>query len=135
MTRPVKLLLAAVLFLVLAGIVVFLVARMRPLAMYAASGRRALLSAGLSKTAIPSPVGPQTVFRGGSGPVLVLLHGAGDQAAAWSIVAPKLLPGARSSSPTSRATATARRRRGRCPSRRSWRASRPSSTRSRRRSR
>jgi pimeloyl-ACP methyl ester carboxylesterase len=33
------------------------------------------------------------VFRGGSGPVLVLLHGAGDQAAAWSIVAPKLLPG------------------------------------------
>ncbi len=93
MTRPVKLLLAAVLLLVLAGIVVFLIARMRPLAMYAASGRRALLSAGLSKSAIPSPVGPQTVFKGGSGPVLVLLHGAGDQAAAWSIVAPKLLPG------------------------------------------
>ncbi|MBK9088360.1 MAG: alpha/beta hydrolase [Holophagales bacterium] len=93
MTRSVKLLLAAVLFLVLAGIVVFLIARMRPLAMYAASGRRALLSAGLTKTAVPSPAGPQTVFRGGSGPVLVLLHGAGDQAAAWSIVAPKLLPG------------------------------------------
>ena len=36
---------------------------------------------------------PQTVFRGGSGPVLVLLHGAGDQAAAWSLVAPKLLAG------------------------------------------
>jgi len=93
MTRPVKLLLAAVLFLVLAGIVVFLIARMRPLAMYAASGRRALLSAGLSKSAIASPVGPQTVFKGGSGPVLVLLHGAGDQAAGWSIVAPKLLTG------------------------------------------
>ena len=93
MNRSVKLLLAAVLLLVLAGIVFFLVARMRPLAMYAASGRRALVSAGLKKTAIPSPAGPQTVFRGGSGPVLVLLHGAGDQAAAWSIVAPKLLPG------------------------------------------
>ncbi|MBK9376087.1 MAG: alpha/beta hydrolase [Holophagales bacterium] len=93
MTRPVKILLAAVLFLVLAGIVVFLIARMRPLAMYAASGRRALLSAGLSKSAIASPVGPQTVFKGGSGPVLVLLHGAGDQAAGWSIVAPKLLTG------------------------------------------
>lgn len=91
MTRPVKILLAAVLFLVLAGIVVFLIVRMRPLAMYAASGRRALLSAGLSKSAIASPVGPQTVFKGGSGPVLVLLHGAGDQAAGWSIVAPKLL--------------------------------------------
>jgi pimeloyl-ACP methyl ester carboxylesterase len=93
MNRPVKLLLAAVLFLILAGIVVLLIARMRPLAMYAASGRRALLSAGLSKSAVPSPAGPQTFFRGGSGPVLVLLHGAGDQAAAWSIVAPKLLPG------------------------------------------
>lgn len=93
MNRPVKILLAAVLFLILAGIVVFLIARMRPLAMYAASGRRALLSAGLSKAAVPSPAGPQTFFRGGSGPVLVLLHGAGDQAAAWSIVAPKLLSG------------------------------------------
>jgi pimeloyl-ACP methyl ester carboxylesterase len=91
--RPLKLLLAAVLLLVLAGVVVFLVARMRPLAMYAASGRRALLSAGLSKAAVPSAAGPQTFFRGGSGPVLVLLHGAGDQAAAWSLVAPKLLPG------------------------------------------
>jgi len=89
----VKLLLAAVILLVLAGIAVLLVARMRPLATYAASGRRALRSAGLTKVAVPSPAGPQTVFRGGSGPVLVLLHGAGDQAAAWSLVAPKLLPG------------------------------------------
>ena len=93
MTRPVKLLLAAVLLLGVAGIVFFLIARMRPLAMYAASGCRALLSAGLTKTAVPSPAGPQTVFKGGSGPVLVLLHGAGDQAAAWSLVAPKLMPG------------------------------------------
>ncbi|MRR11271.1 alpha/beta hydrolase [bacterium] len=93
MNRPVKLLLAAVLLLVLAGIVVFLVARMRPLALYAASGRRALVSAGLQKSVVPSPAGPQTLFKSGSGPVLVLLHGAGDQAAAWSIVAPKLLPG------------------------------------------
>jgi pimeloyl-ACP methyl ester carboxylesterase len=93
MTRPVKLLIAAAALLVLAAIVVFLIARMRPLAMYTASGRRALVSAGLVKSAVPSPAGPQTFFRGGSGPVLVLVHGAGDQAAAWSIVAPKLLPG------------------------------------------
>ena len=93
MTRNVKLLLAAVLLLVLAGIAVFLVARARPLATYAASGRRALRSAGLAKVTVPSPAGPQAVFRGGSGPVLVLLHGAGDQAAAWSLVAPKLLSG------------------------------------------
>jgi pimeloyl-ACP methyl ester carboxylesterase len=93
MTRPVKILLAAVALLILAGIVVSLIARMRPLAMYAASGRRALRSAGLTKTAVPSAVGPQAVFRGGNGPVLVLLHGAGDQAATWSLVAPKLLAG------------------------------------------
>ena len=42
---------------------------------------------------VPSAAGPQTFFRGGNGPVLVLVHGAGDQAAAWSIVVPKLLPG------------------------------------------
>lgn len=93
MNRPAKLLLAAAALLVLAGIVVFLIARMRPLAMYAASGRRALRSAGLSKSVIASPVGPQTVFNGGTGPALVLLHGAGDQAASWSLVVPKLLPG------------------------------------------
>lgn len=93
MTRPLKLLLAAVLLLVLAGIVAFLVARMRPLAMYAAAGRRALAKGGFSKATVPSPAGPQAYFVGGSGPVLVLLHGAGDQAAAWSLVAPKLLAG------------------------------------------
>ncbi len=93
MTRPVKLLLAAVLLLVVAGIAAFLVARMRPLAMYAAAGRRSLAKAGFSKATVPSPAGPQAVFVGGSGPVLVLLHGAGDQAAAWSLVAPKLLAG------------------------------------------
>ncbi len=93
MNRPVKLLLAAAALLVLAAIVFFLWARMRPLAAYAAAGRRALGKAGLEKARVASPAGEQSYFRGGNGPVLVLLHGAGDQASAWSLVAPKLLPG------------------------------------------
>ncbi len=93
MNRPVKLLLAVAVLLVLAAIAFFLWARLRPLAAYAASGRRALAKAGLAKVSVSSPAGAQTVFRGGSGPVLVLVHGAGDQAATWSPVVPKLLPG------------------------------------------
>ena len=95
MTRPVKLLLAAAAVLVLVTVALFLWARLRPLAAYAAAGRRALAKAGLAKSIVPSPAGPQTVFSGGGGPVLVLLHGAGDQAATWSPVAGELLPGRR----------------------------------------
>lgn len=93
MNRPVKLLLAAAAVFVLAAVVFFLWARLRPLAAYAAAGRRALATAGLEKVRVASPAGEQAYFRGGSGPVVVLLHGAGDQASAWSLVAPKLLPG------------------------------------------
>ena len=93
MSRTVKLLLAAAAVLLLAAVAAFLWARMRPLAAWAAAGRRALAKAGLEKARVPSPAGEQSFFRGGSGPVLVLLHGAGDQASAWSLVAPKLLPG------------------------------------------
>ncbi len=93
MSRTVKLLLAAAAVLLLAAVGAFLWARMRPLAAYAAAGRRALAKAGLEKARTASPAGEQAFFRGGSGPVLVLLHGAGDQASAWSLVVPKLLPG------------------------------------------
>lgn len=63
----------------------------RPLDVWVWANRRALASAGLKKLSVPSPAGPQTVFVGGSGPVLVLLHGAGDQAATWAHVVPSLL--------------------------------------------
>ena len=93
MSRTVKLLLAAAALLVLAAIAFFLWARARPLAAYAAAGRRALARAGLEAARAASPAGEQSFYRGGSGPVVVLLHGAGDQASAWSLVAPKLLAG------------------------------------------
>ena len=63
----------------------------RPLEVFAWGTRRSLVRAGLKKLAVEAPVGPQTVFVGGSGPVLVLLHGAGDQAGTWSRVAPILV--------------------------------------------
>jgi pimeloyl-ACP methyl ester carboxylesterase len=94
MSRTVKILLAAVvLVVVLLAIALFSWARMRPLAAHAAAGRRALAKAGLEKATVVSPAGPQRYFRAGSGPVLVLVHGAGDQAGAFSPVVPKLLPG------------------------------------------
>jgi pimeloyl-ACP methyl ester carboxylesterase len=62
----------------------------RPLRVFAWFARRALLKAGLKKVAVPAPVGPQTVFVGGSGPVLVLLHGVGDNAGTWFHVARSL---------------------------------------------
>lgn len=62
----------------------------RPLEVWAWGTRQTLTSAGLKKVIVPTPAGPQTVFVGGSGPVLMLLHGAGDQAGTWAHVAPAL---------------------------------------------
>jgi pimeloyl-ACP methyl ester carboxylesterase len=44
---------------------------------------------------VPSSLGPQTVWTGGAGPTVVLLHGAGDSAGTWSSIVPKLMPGYR----------------------------------------
>lgn len=60
----------------------------RPLAVAAWMNRRTLTRAGFTKSLVPTPVGQQTIFAGGSGPTLILLHGAGDQAGAWAKVAP-----------------------------------------------
>ncbi len=80
--------LAALLVLaVLAGAWLF---RFRPLTVYAWTTRSALARAGLHKTTVESPAGPQGRVDGGSGPKLVLLHGAGDQAGTWFRVAPAL---------------------------------------------
>src|SRR5208283_284610 len=41
-------------------------------------------------TKLTTTVGKQIVWHGGMGPLLVLLHGAGDQAGTWNKVAPQL---------------------------------------------
>jgi pimeloyl-ACP methyl ester carboxylesterase len=63
----------------------------RPLEVWAWGTRQTLTGAGLKRIVVGTPVGSQTVFVGGSGPVLVLLHGAGDQAGTWANVAPALV--------------------------------------------
>jgi 2-hydroxymuconate-semialdehyde hydrolase len=63
----------------------------RPLEVAVWGTRRALLRAGLKKISVDAPIGPQTVFVGGSGPVLVLLHGAGDHAGTWFRIVPALI--------------------------------------------
>jgi len=63
---------------------------LRPLATTFWLRRIALYRAGLRKTKHSTSVGQQTVWHIGAGPLLLLLHGAGDQAATWYRVAPEL---------------------------------------------
>lgn len=62
----------------------------RPLSVYAIMNRRALSGAGLNEATAASSVGPQAFWTGGSGPTLVLLHGAGDSAGTFSSIVGKL---------------------------------------------
>ncbi len=82
----------------------------RPLAALELVGRTALRGAGLERARLEAPRGPLVYFRGGSGSLVVLLHGANDQAGAWARVAGPLkarhrvlvpdLPGHGGSGPT-----------------------------------
>jgi abhydrolase domain-containing protein 6 len=65
------------------GIAFFL----RPLATMEILGRFALRAAGLETASVQGPRGPLVYWRGGSGPVVVLLHGANDQSGSWARVA------------------------------------------------
>jgi pimeloyl-ACP methyl ester carboxylesterase len=56
----------------------------RPLTVDAWMSRLALGKRGLQASELATPSGTMTVWEGGSGPAIVLLHGAGDQAGAWA---------------------------------------------------
>ncbi len=66
---------------VLAGSVLLVL--LRPLATFESVERLRLRWAGLERREAPAPRGPQVYWRGGSGPAVVFLHGANDQAGAW----------------------------------------------------
>ena len=59
---------------------------LRPLATLEVLGRWALRGAGLEPATVQGPRGPLAYWRGGSGSVVVLLHGANDQSGSWARV-------------------------------------------------
>jgi pimeloyl-ACP methyl ester carboxylesterase len=63
----------------------------RPLKVDAMFSRFALSKLGFEKSRLATPDGHMTVWVGGRGPCMVLLHGAGDQAGAWARMVPPLL--------------------------------------------
>jgi len=90
MGLAIKIVLLVVFAAVTALIVFFILFFLRPVAMTVWLRRSALRRAGLRKTKLTTTVGKQIVWHGGDGPLLVLLHGAGDQAGTWNKVVPEL---------------------------------------------
>jgi len=64
----------------------------RPLTVYSIMNSRALSSAGFTQAQVPCSLGPQSAWTAGSGQTLVLLHGAGDSAGAWSSIVKTFTP-------------------------------------------
>lgn len=64
----------------------------RPLATFRWLSRRSLRRTGMRQEFRQTGVGRQSVWTGGQGPAVVLLHGAGDQAGTWASTARALLP-------------------------------------------
>jgi pimeloyl-ACP methyl ester carboxylesterase len=79
-----KILLAIGVLIVIGIIASVVMVWKRPLKVDAHFSRMALRNIGFDKSSIATPEGRMTVWEAGSGPCMVLLHGAGDQAGAWA---------------------------------------------------
>ena len=90
MGLAIKIVLLLVFAAVTALIVFLILFFLRPVATMFWLRRSALRRAGLRKTKLTTTAGQQIAWHGGAGPLLVLLHGAGDQAGTWNKVAPEL---------------------------------------------
>jgi pimeloyl-ACP methyl ester carboxylesterase len=87
----VKVLLAIGVLLVIGIIISVWMVWKRPLKVDAMFSRMALGRIGFEKIQVPSPDGRMTVWVGGEGSCMVLLHGAGDQAGTWARMVRPLL--------------------------------------------
>lgn len=63
---------------------------LRPFWYFERLGKLALRAAGLERAELAGPRGRLVYWQGGNGPTALLLHGANDQAGAWSLVAKPL---------------------------------------------
>lgn len=94
MTTTALVVLAVVAFLVLAaGVALVVAAFRRPIAVARRLSRWKLPGRVLRRRSLPCPLGTLTWWSGGEGPVVALLHGAGDQAGTWAPVAARLAAG------------------------------------------
>lgn len=84
----------AVLALLTAGVVIVAALGVfvwrAPLAALAVAGRATLRLSGFERVTVAAPAGPIAYFRKGSGPMLLFIHGANDQAGTWARIAPAL---------------------------------------------
>ncbi|MGH9523289.1 MAG: alpha/beta fold hydrolase [Terriglobales bacterium] len=83
-----KLLIIVVVLLVALVLCGALVVYLRPIRVISYFNRAELARAGFRKLKVATPFGTQTAFVAGSGPTLIFLHGAGDNAGTWAKVAP-----------------------------------------------
>lgn len=76
---------------ILMGVAVAVAVCRAPLRTAEIAGRYMLRAAGFEARTADAPRGPIRYFSAGSGPLLVFLHGANDQAGTWARVAPAFL--------------------------------------------
>lgn len=80
--------LGLLILLVVGGLMVWWIKE--PLAALAKMRRASLARSGFELHSLDTPNGPLVIFTKGSGPTLLMLHGVGDHAGSWSVVAPVL---------------------------------------------
>lgn len=83
-----KIILGLLLVIVVSVVGLVIYVRQNPLALFTKAERSALTKAQFQKKQVAAASGNLIYWEKGSGPALVFIHGAGDQAGTWSKIAP-----------------------------------------------